>query len=292
MSDVANWLIWKEKCALALCPIKAQLELAFFVGTRFRRYASTCSAAFRGLDAEALNPTASQSWHWFETYFKIHSTRQGKSYKEWLFSRSAAATGPDIETLEGGVSLLLRNVVREQLRSEYSSSRVVSLQTNTCPYSGSGQPTMEDMLPDPTTDTFSEVVKADICRQAEQLTGAVFLTLSRRQRVAILGREVGASLTHPVLLKAAACKKSALSDAYSEALHLIASHVANTCQSEARNICADIAIAVFNGVRHQTIVWANAEKRLSGLLKGVEAQTCRTGCSGSPVKQPLEELTS
>ena len=259
-----DWLLWKEKCALALCPKNTQAELRRFVQARFSRYIASYAAAYRGLETEALFPTPEQSWHWMETYFQLHRSRQGKSYKDWLFARASIGAAPAAESIESGISLLLRDVVRERLRSEYPSAQTLSLSTRTSA-PGRSSLSVDELLPC-SADTLDEVETADISGQAARLTQTVFNDLSLRQRIAILGREMGLPLSRPALLKAASCAKSALSAAHEKALLAVARHAADAWPSEPQDMRARLAIALFDSVRQRIFIWASVENGLPEFL--------------------------
>lgn len=279
MPEIDHWLTWKEKCALGLCPSATQSALQAFVHERFRCYAGRYAAAFNVGEAEAASPDARDAWHWFESYFQLRSDRKGKSYKEWLLARVAAKSPMTPGDIESGVSLLLRDVVRDRLRHECSPKRVLSLNTEACRESEGARVSPMDLLPDD-FDISDEVERRDIERIAAWLADAVFGKLSFRERVALLGRELGISLANAGFLRLAGCGKSVMAEAHRSALTAVASHVSNEHPDEARATLAALTVAVFHVVKDRTISWARAEKRLSEFLNTVEALN-RKGSEGS-----------
>jgi len=266
MTEINHWLKWKEKCALALCPPDMQPVLQAFVHSRYRRYAIQYSSAFQAGEIEMSSLNANEAWHWFESYFQLHRNRQGKSYKDWLFARtSAGKPAADSGDIESGVSLLLRDVVRDRLRSECSSRRVLSLDANACSSEESQPISLMELLPND-FDTNNEVERREIEKIASALADSAIDSLSHRERLALFGRELGLSLTTPLLLKAAGCGKTALAEAHRTALMAVARHITAAYPDESRSTQASLTVAVFSLIRHKIISWARAENGLSEFL--------------------------
>lgn len=271
ITEVKHWFKWKEKCALALCPPDTQSPLLAFVHQRYRHYATRYSPAFQATEIETASINAREAWHGFETYFQLHRTRRGKSYKEWLFARSSAGSpAPESKDIESGVSLLLRDVVRDRLRSEYSSHRILSLDANVHPHSDHPPISLMELLPDD-LNTRNEVERREMNEMAASLVNPIIDSLSYRERLALLGRELGLSLATPMLLKAAACRKTALADAHRTALNAIAHHTTSAYPNETHATQASLTVAVFTLLRQRILFWAEAEKGLSDFLNTKEA---------------------
>ena len=265
MPPTAHWLEWKKTCALGLCSPVAQAALRAFVHARFLRYTSFYAESIDAGNSSATSPDAREAWQWFESYFELQRTRAGKSYKEWLFSRASDVLGPTTGDIESGVSLLLRNVVRSRLREDYSSPRMLSLDANIVPPSQGAAVSLGELLPDD-FDTADEVERRELERMADALAAAAATSLSHRERIALLGRELGLSLANPQVVQAAECGKTALAEAYQTALRAVASYVADAYPRETRAYLAALAVSVFAAVRRRIVSWARAEKSLSGLL--------------------------
>ncbi len=198
----------------------------------------------------------------------MNRRRDGKSYKDWLFARGtdpAAPGGPTLPALESGVSLLLRDVVRERLRRERAPARVRSLQEPVAGTGGAEAVTLEDLLPGG-FDTAGEVERRDVERLADRLAEAVSAALSRRERVALLTRERGLSCAHPAVLKAAGCGKTALAEAAHSALRAVAGQVQRAIPREPASARAALSVAVFEAVRRRIRTWDQAENPLAGFL--------------------------
>lgn len=265
MPELAHWVMWKDKCALAKCPPAMQSVLMSFVHIRFCRYVTQYAVALGG----ASQPTPRDAWHWFETYLQLHSTRAGKSYKEWLFARGAEGLVTAAEDVESGVSLLLRDVVREYLRHEYSPKRVLSLDAGVSADCKQAGLSLKDLLPDD-FDTTKEVEYREAMRIAASLADSVFDVLSRRERIVLVGRALGISFASAGILKFTGCCKSVLAAAHRAALARIASHVSAAYPDETDATKAALTVEVFNTVKSRTVSWAMAEKSLSELVNTVE----------------------
>lgn len=283
MPAIDQWLMWKEKCALALCPADMHPVLQEFIHTRFHSYSARYARAFSVSEAEAVSPDAREAWHWFETYFQLHATRQGKSYKEWLFARAEVAHAAGTGDVESGVSLLLRDVVRDRLRKEHSSRLTLSLEADICRENGGTPVSIKDLLPGD-FDTADAVERHEIEHLAGKLAESAFGTLSFRERIALLGREIGVSLASPEIVKLAGCGKSMLAEAYRSALTAVAHHVAGAYPDEPGDSQAALTVAVFGIIKSRIISWAGSEKSLSGFLNRVEGPLAMVDTASSRVR--------
>jgi hypothetical protein len=256
-------------CALALCPPVIQSPLQTFVHVRYLRYASNYASSSHAAEITAPSHDACESWHWFESYFQLHQNRQGKSYKDWLFARtSSGKSTPDSGDIESGVSSLLRDVVRDRLRKETSPRRVTSLDAGSCSATDGPAISLLELLPDE-FNTNNEVEHREITRIAASLADSILDSLSRRERLALLGRKIGLSLTNSLLLKAANCRKSVLAEAHRSALTTVAHNIALAYPDETRPTQASLAVAVFYLIQNAIILWAKAENELSEFLSAL-----------------------
>lgn len=269
MQTIDNWIEWKQKCALALCSGEAKQSLTRFVHARFARCVAAYLHTTNSTDPAAVVPDAGESWHRFESHFRLHAGPGGKSYKDWLFAAPAGGRAYSTqESVEAGASLLVRDVVREFLRREHSASWMVS---TSAPASGScGEtPTVEELLP-AAADTVAGVEKRELDRLAGADAEAAFLSLDRRERVAILVREAGVSLAHPDAVKAAGCGKSVLNEAFHSALSRVAATVRNRHPGEERKVQASLACIALERVRRLVRHWAGSETACSRFCRAIE----------------------
>ena len=252
MPLIDHWMEWKRTCALDLCGTDAQSELKAYVHGRFQRYTSGyLPKTATGADcAPAIEPR--EAWHWFETYFQLSRNRSGKRYKDWLFAR-INSSGPALESIESGVSLLLRDVVRDRLRKEHPHPRTQPLGV---PHSSRDEaPGIEELLPC-AFDTAGEVARRDLEALANQLADGVLGDFTARERLAVVARERGLSCSNPEVLRSAGCGKSALAEAHPSALRKIAGHARKACPHEGSEVLAALAVALFDAVRCKLLDWA------------------------------------
>jgi hypothetical protein len=206
-----SWTQWKDRCALGLCTASVQSELRTFASVHFTLYLRRY--LYRTNTRGEQSPLAEgDPWHLFETHLAVRNTRQGKKYKEWLFARLPEGGGSDVEALAGGAALLMRDVAREHLRREYAPADVISLNS---PIGGTDESglTLEDLLPG-TINPVDEVATREYERLAAAHAKEFFAGMGPRERVAFLAKDLGISLAHGEVEKAAGCRKSVLNESY------------------------------------------------------------------------------
>ena len=111
-----HWVEWKELCAADLCSDTARQALREFAFLRFRKFAYQYAHRTNTGGTGALVPDAGDAWHLFETHLAVKTTKQGKRYKDWLFDRVRSTKDPPLDVVQGGASLMMRDVVRERHR--------------------------------------------------------------------------------------------------------------------------------------------------------------------------------
>ena len=268
MTKVEHWLAWREKCAAALCPQEAQAAFFSFAQSRFVRYLTFYRKATNVDLVQALLPEPLHSWHLFETYLAIRNTREGKVYKQWLF---ACAEGADdvLKALETGASLLMRDVVREHLRREYSSRRMVSL-NQPIPTATGDAVTLDELVPGP-SDPLNPVDQKELAELAGKESVEICKTMPLREKIALLAHGLRLSLAHPIVLTAADCRKSMLNTAYHKALLHVAAHIRRKFPNETRDVQALLSIQALKAVTKAIIIWGKSEKALAEFFTRVES---------------------
>ncbi len=252
-----HWARWTGACALGLCPGTTQATLRAFVDRHFRRYVNAYASRTAVRIPAALYLSPADAWHRFETWLCLRATRQGKTYKQWLLAHAA-----DAETLhlERAATLLVRDVVREHLRREVSPVFMRSLDEPAGSPDGTTAVSLHELIPDrtpaPTVDIMDVEAEAD----------AAFGCLSRRQRVALLARELGLALSQPAVLAAAECGKSMLCVAYESALQAVAAFVRSRFPGEPRPSQADLAVRLFEVLRSRVVSWGKSENRCAAFF--------------------------
>ena len=270
MQTLANWQEWKDKCALALCAEDTRGQLPGFVHSRFSHFAQAYAGTTNAGTASGLIPSSGEAWHRFETHFQLHDSPGGKKYKEWLFARMETRGYSAQESVEAGASLLIRDVVREYLRREHSSRRMVSISHGVAGCSGEGETlSVEDLLPG-TLDTTRAVEERELDAMARSDAEGAFARLNRRERVALLAHAAGMSLAHPEAVKAAGCGRSALNAAFHSALTGIAACTRECHPREAASVHATLACLMFEHVGRLVNLWGKSENGCTPICMWME----------------------
>ncbi len=239
MAEIQHWQMWRTRCALARCSATAQQDLCGFAFERFRRY-------LQKLGPTLAPPPAADAWHAFETHLALGKTRSAKAWKEWLFARGG--NPPTQSCIQGGASLILRDVVREQLRHEHPPRWMSSLDAPVRQTAAPGEQTQEacslaDLLPDQ-QDPLGQL-EANECRElASQLYPSLQRSLSRRARLALIAHHVGIPLYHNAVTQAAQCGKSSLCNALQQALRTLGTTILQAYPHEDPRIRLTIATAL------------------------------------------------
>lgn len=272
MQTVANWQEWKEKCALALCAEDARRSLPGFVHARFSHFVEAYVRTTNAGSASGLIPFADEAWHRFETHFHLHELPGGKTYKDWLFAHMEEKGYSAQESIEAGATLLLRDVVREYLRREHSSHRMISTNARVDGSASDGaSPSLEELLPG-LLDTTRDVESRELQEVAHADSAAAFARLDRRERVALLVHEAGMSLAHPEAIRVAGCRRSALNDAFHGALTGIAAYAREHHLREDRSVQASLACLMFEQMRRLVFFWGKSENGCAQFCRLIEAR--------------------
>ena len=269
MQTIEHWMEWKTLCALDLCREDTRQSLRNFAHSRFRHFAGIYASITNTPDPESLTPDASEAWHRFETHFLSHRTREGKSYKEWLIGRASVHGPPTLNSIQGGAALLMREVVRERLRTEFFHPRFVSLDAPVQTVSGRKSPSLMELLPD--IDNAAQAAEqADLVEIAKRDADDAMAALRHRERVALLARELGLSLVHPEVIRAAGCGKSVLCNAFDDALVGLANYVRSRYSREDNETLASLSCLLLEHVRERIFSWGKSDCACAPLLLLVE----------------------
>ena len=266
MAEWEHWQEWYRKCALASCEEETRAALHRFADARWRRYAAVCAGKLYPEGNRFAVPPPADSWHDFETMVRLRHTRRGKAYKHWLFARMPPQSGRQaLDAIQGGASLIMRDVVRERFRREMPRQRTVSLHAPP-PGAPVGTPPLQELLPAP-VQALDEVQQRDLNALAVSTAAWVcHQVLSRRSRIAMLAREWGIPPTDPAVLKAAGCGKSVLCTAYHEALQSIAETVNTRFRRDDRSTRAALAVATLRALKPELVSWAKSEALMAGFF--------------------------
>ena len=258
MQTLEHWEEWKERCALGLCRKDTQRALQAFAHARFHRFAIVLAKTTNTPNPNTLTPAPAEAWHGLETHFCLRNTREGKSFKDWLFTPIGGHATPTLASVQGGATVLMRDVVRERLRREFSSRLMRSLDAPTGTLDGQFAPTLKELLAGP-LDTAHDVEERELLDLASAEADKAMAGLDRRERIALLARELGLSLACPAVTQAAGCGKSVLNTAYHNALVGLAGHVRSRYPKEDKAALARLTILLFQNVKARILSWGKSE---------------------------------
>ena len=276
----SDWSEWKQRCALARCSVAVRRRLSSFAHYRLRmaaRRAAGRTNLFEGLEPRL--PTDPEcSWHLLESHALTTNTRQGKSYKEWLFARGDDRQSPDTASVEGGAALMLRDVARNYLRGECLRRGTVSLD-NPVPGRHDTQLTYRDLLPDEWTPC-DEVQARELSARAKREADDWFAEMSMRERAGLIARFHGIPLTHPDLLAHCACNKSLLSQLVRQQLTSLPLRLQDRYPDDEPRDRRAFGAAIVRALEITASAWAGAEGILPALLPVTQASPVQRVAEG------------
>ena len=263
-----SWLEWKDRCAIGLCTGPVQSELRNFAEIHFTLYLRRYAYRTNSL-CEQTDLAGGDAWHLFETYLTVRNTRQGKKYKDWLFDRMPGTERDDLEALAGGAALLMRDAAREHLRREYASSDMVSLNS---PRGGPDETglTLEDLLPG-AIDPIDEVATREFKRLATMHAQEFFTKMNLREKVAFLAKDIGISLAHREVEKAAGCRKSVLNQSYQDFILNTARWMKKNYSTEDSEAVKVLTLMTLQEVKEIVRKWAGSSADISRFFSIAEA---------------------
>src|ERR1043166_7378398 len=261
-SDLQSWIEWKQRCALGLCSQETRSGLQRFAEIRFRNFLRKYVSR-TNLDEDQALPTPSDPWHLFETHFTLKRSGEGKHYKDWLFARLEDSTDPALDIIQGGATLLLRDVVREYLRREHSPSTVQSL--NQLGSKDECELTLEDLLPGG-IDPAKEAERHEFERIAHGQAATFFARMSRRERVGFLAKPLDIPLAQPGVQKAAGCGKSMVHAAFREAVMRLASRLRTDFGDDDSEAVRLLTVMTLGEINQCVLDWGNSESECAQLF--------------------------
>ncbi len=244
MAELENWKMWQERCAAARCTPTAQRDLAGFTFDRFRLYLQKVRPSF-------APPSAFEAWHAFETHLALGRTRATKAWKAWLFARSGER--PTLGCIQGGATLIMRDVVRSYLRHEHHPEWMVSLDAPLDPAEDQqGRATaMEDLLPD-SEDPIAEVDAHDRQSLVDQLLVEVNAQLSPREKIVLTVHHAGKTLSHRAVTAATRYAKSSLYNALYQSIQQMADGLKKTLPQESPATRMEVAKGLIEKIAAET----------------------------------------
>jgi hypothetical protein len=255
MPTLEQWREWHSQCAAARCRPETRESLRLFGWLRFKHYALICGGPAIG---SGVLPDAAGCWHLAETRLATGRTRQSKRYKDWLFDRAGGAAAT-LDAVQGGASLLLRDVVRDYLRREGPRPRHLSLDA---PVS-EGLPTLAELLAD-TPD--AAVEERDFQGVARPLAEALFAQLPDRERLVVLAKQLGVPLYHPAVEGAAGVHKSRVATLWQSVYRRLAARVDESQAGEVRGARLAISLQAAAELDALIVSWGRVEKSAAVLF--------------------------
>jgi DNA-directed RNA polymerase specialized sigma24 family protein len=214
MAELENWNMWQERCAAARCTQAAQYDLFGFAFDRFQRYLQKVRPSF-------APPSPPDAWHAFESHLALGRTRSLKAWKAWLFARGGER--PTLGCIQGGATLIMRDVVRSYLRNEHHPTWMTSLDAPLDQAAGrqGSAVAMEDLLP-ASADPLAALAAQELQTLAKQLVVVAIKRLSLREQMALTVQHAGKALSHQAVTKAAGCGKSSVFNALHQGMQKMA----------------------------------------------------------------------
>jgi hypothetical protein len=205
---LADWTEWKARCALDLCPPETRRRLHAYAQQRFLHYLRKYIRASNATNARAATPSAPDAWHLLESHMTVNTTRSGKRYKDWLFARRARSGEDLLDVVQGGATLIVREVVRRHLRREFSPRNFVSAQTSLPQHPDAGI-TIQDLLP-ASHDFMNDAACRELLQMAAQHADRLYPTLKRRDRLVLLARLRGMSFKSSRTVAFTGCSRNTM----------------------------------------------------------------------------------
>jgi hypothetical protein len=260
--DLQFWVEWKQRCALGLCSQETICGLRRFAEIRFRHFLRKYVHR-TNLGHDQSLPVATDAWHLFETHLTLKTSGQGKQYKDWLFARLQNSSDPPLAVIQGGATLLMRDVVREHLRKEFSPSTVQSL-NQPCVNEGF-EFTLEDLLPG-RLDPAREAEQREFEKLARVGANTFFEQMNQRERIGFLAKQLDIPLAHPAVQTAAGCGKSMVHAAFRDAVIRLAARLHTDFAQDDPGAVRCLTVMTLGEINTLVLDWANSEKTCVSLF--------------------------
>ncbi len=223
------WREWKRRCALDLCGAETQDELRTFAHQRFIYFLRRFFWLSNLEHAAYIEVSEQEAWHLFETYTLLHRMRNRTARKDWMF-RCRPGRKRDLDAVQSSATLIMRDVVRDQLRLEFQSRRLVSLSN----HPDEGHLSADELLPGDVTPA-SEAEQRDFRDLARQQAAELAADLTTDERTTLRALGDGRAFSHPSVLRKAQRSKTTLHDAYRALAKRTWKHVSGKFSDEDRD---------------------------------------------------------
>ena len=255
-----DWAEWKSRCAAGRCPPEVRHALHGFARSRFATYRERFERRRGMAPGQTLLPEARECWHRFESRLGVPGPRGGMPTKDWIFARVRAGADAPESTVEAGVTLMLRDVVRDYLSEACPSPSDLSLQ-ETLGAGEAGGLTLEELLPGEGPDPRDEAAEREIRALGRQMAAKLAPELDERERIVVWAKVHGVSLAHPRLEQVAGCRRSMLGNLWTGVLRTVRARVRRAFLGESSETLARLALAVLDALAEEV----RAEKSLADL---------------------------
>lgn len=257
--ELKDWIEWKRLCARSLCGEDTQKRLGGFALSRFGIQLRRQRAVTNLNESDALRqlPSADEVWHQFESYAALKQTRQGKSYKEWIFARVLKSSSSPPDVIQSGATLIIRSAVRSYLRLEYARNRSVSMDQPI----GEGTLTMADLLPG-SSNPADAAAENEYNSMAESYARKFVEKISRREKIGLLSKFEGIALDNPQVLEAAECGKSTLNQVVRDLLGDLYGDLKREFSEDGQDAVRAFSILVIRHLEKELNKWKVPENSL------------------------------
>ena len=271
ITTIENWLEWRRLCALGRCGESTRSALRSFARSKFALYVDKFGqAASQGTPAAVVRD-AGDCWQLFESHINLGRRGDGKSLKHWIFSRVSASEDEPLKIVQGGVKLIIRDVVRSHLARERARAGSVSIEAPISGSSdgGSGGICLRDLLSSP-RESWLDLERAEMIELAKGLSEEILSDLAFEARIALLARYLGLPLSNPAVAEVAGRKKSMLCRIWRRCVEDLAARVEQDYADEERQWRIAFAEQLLEELNNSIFLWARVEKRCADLLDIVE----------------------
>lgn len=266
------WIEWKRFCALGLCSEQVQEQLREFACSRFRKFVRQYFDRTGCTDARPLDHDERDAWHLFEAHLVVKATKRGKCYKDWLFARAQCSNDPALDVIQGGATLIMRDVVREFLKQHVQPWNVISMDRPLVS-GGDDSLTLHDLLPC-VVDPSSEAAMREYEQLATDRGNRVFCDMTRRERVAVLAKATGVSLSHKAVLRAAGSRKSVLNTVYHALMENLASAIKLDFPDDDSASVLALTLMVVDEVKGRVLEWGRDLKTCAAIWRLADETAC------------------
>jgi len=183
---------------------------------------------------------------------QIGKEQRGKRYKAWLSESAFGHDQPDVEPLEAKASLLMRDVAREYVRRECPASFMTPL----------------DLAPSWVQESMDEhpvnsIIENEWIALAHRHAEERFPHIAHSTRIALLARDAGISLAHPLVEQAASAKKSALCKHVNRVWTEVANDIKETYPEDSPADWLKLTSLILREINNLTFLWIRAENKFA-----------------------------